>query len=108
MRVMSAPSSAYSLILPPSINPTKAQPRSDFVYLLKRNGATITCQHVATHPLPDAGQVEVVGQLVVEGIAQIPAVSKIQARLVDGLAQVGRPEARQLALARVHTTIAMR
>src|SRR5215204_7053246 len=42
MRVMSAPSSAYSLSRPPSIKPMKAQPRSDFVFLLKRKGDTTT------------------------------------------------------------------
>src|SRR5215213_11065628 len=42
MRVMLAPSSAYALSRPPSINPTKAHPRSDFVFLLKSKGETLT------------------------------------------------------------------
>jgi hypothetical protein len=42
MRVISAPSSVYAVIRPPSMSPRNAQPRSDFVFLLKRKGETVT------------------------------------------------------------------
>src|SRR5918993_4845291 len=85
MRVMSVPSSAYSVIRPLSMRPMKDQPRSDFVFLFNRKGATSTREHVAPHPLPDAGETGVIGQLLVQRVAQIPAVGQVEAGRRDEL-----------------------
>jgi len=42
MRVISDPSSVYSLRRPPSMSQMKAQPRSDVVFLFKRKGEATT------------------------------------------------------------------
>ena len=43
-------------------------------------------EDVDAKPLPDAGQAGVVGQVLVEGVAEVPAVGQVQAGRLDELA----------------------